>query len=216
MKAQEIIDSVKSKKLIAVITINDAKNAVPLAKALYNGGISAIELTLRTDAALESIKRIRAEVPEMVVAAGTVLTPKQIDEVVKAGAHWAVAPGTNPRVLQAAQDAELFFAPGIMTPSDIEAALEFGCRLLKFFPAGTTGGMKHLKAMSAPYNHLGLSYIPLGGVNTTNLADFVSDPLIAAVGGSWLAKPDQIKNGEFDKIQAQAEEAAKIIASVNK
>ncbi len=216
MKAQEIIDSVKSKKLIAVITINDAKNAVPLAKALYNGGISAIELTLRTDAALESIKRIRAEVPEMVVAAGTVLTPKQIDEVVKAGAHWAVAPGTNPRVLQAAKDAGLFFAPGIMTPSDIEAALEFGCRLLKFFPAGTTGGMKHLKAMSAPYNHLGLSYIPLGGVNTTNLADFVSDPLIAAVGGSWLAKPDQIKNGEFDKIQAQAEEAAKIIASVNK
>lgn len=216
MKAQEIIDSVKSKKLIAVITINDAKNAVPLAKALYNGGISAIELTLRTDAALESIRRIRAEVPEMVVAAGTVLTPKQIDEVVKAGAHWAVAPGTNPRVLQAAQDAGLFFAPGIMTPSDIEAALEFGCRLLKFFPAGTTGGMKHLKAMSAPYNHLGLSYIPLGGVNTTNLADFVSDPLIAAVGGSWLAKPDQIKNGEFDKIQAQAEEAAKIIASVNK
>lgn len=216
MKAQEIIDSVKSKKLIAVITINDAKNAVPLAKALYNGGISAIELTLRTDAALESIRRIRAEVPEMVVAAGTVLTPKQIDEVVKAGAHWAVAPGTNPRVLQAAKDAGLFFAPGIMTPSDIEAALEFGCRLLKFFPAGTTGGMKHLKAMSAPYNHLGLSYIPLGGVNTTNLADFVSDPLIAAVGGSWLAKPDQIKNGEFDKIQAQAEEAAKIIASVNK
>lgn len=216
MKAQEIIDSVKSKKLIAVITINDAKNAVPLAKALYNGGISAIELTLRTDAALESIKRIRAEVPEMVVAAGTVLTPKQIDEVVKAGAHWAVAPGTNPRVLQAAKDAGLFFAPGIMTPSDIEAALEFGCRLLKFFPAGTTGGMKHLKAMSAPYNHLGLSYIPLGGVNTTNLADFVSDPLIAAVGGSWLAKPDQIKNGEFDKIQAQAEEATKIIASVNK
>ncbi len=216
MKAQEIIDSVKSKKLIAVITINDTKNAVPLAKALYNGGISAIELTLRTDAALESIKRIRAEVPEMVVAAGTVLTPKQIDEVVKAGAHWAVAPGTNPRVLQAAKDAGLFFAPGIMTPSDIEAALEFGCRLLKFFPAGTTGGMKHLKAMSAPYNHLGLSYIPLGGVNTTNLADFVSDPLIAAVGGSWLAKPDQIKNGEFDKIQAQAEEAAKIIASVNK
>lgn len=216
MKAQEIIDSVKSKKLIAVITINDAKNAVPLAKALYNGGISAIELTLRTDAALESIRRIRAEVPEMVVAAGTVLTPKQIDEVVKAGAHWAVAPGTNPRVLQAAHDAGLFFAPGIMTPSDIEAALEFGCRLLKFFPAGTTGGMKHLKAMSAPYNHLGLSYIPLGGVNTTNLADFVSDPLIAAVGGSWLAKPDQIKNGEFDKIQAQAEEAAKIIASVNK
>lgn len=216
MKAQEIIDSVKSKKLIAVITINDAKNAVPLAKALYNGGISAIELTLRTDAALESIKRIRAEVPEMVVAAGTVLTPKQIDEVVKAGAHWAVAPGTNPRVLQAAKDAGLFFAPGIMTPSDIEAALEFDCRLLKFFPAGTTGGMKHLKAMSAPYNHLGLSYIPLGGVNTTNLADFVSDPLIAAVGGSWLAKPDQIKNGEFDKIQAQAEEATKIIASVNK
>lgn len=216
MKAQEIIDSVKSKKLIAVITINDAKNAVPLAKALYNGGISAIELTLRTDAALESIRKIRAEVPEMVVAAGTVLTPKQIDEVVKAGAHWAVAPGTNPRVLQAAHDAGLFFAPGIMTPSDIEAALEFGCRLLKFFPAGTTGGMKHLKAMSAPYNHLGLSYIPLGGVNTTNLADFVSDPLIAAVGGSWLAKPDQIKNGEFDKIQAQAEEAAKIIASVNK
>lgn len=205
-------DLISRKKIIAVLTIEDANDAVPVANALKAGGVTAIELTLRTPAALEAIKLIRAEVEGVTVAAGTVLRPEQIDDVVKAGADFAVSPGTNPRVIKAAKDAGLFFAPGIMTPSDIECALELGCKLLKFFPAGTSGGMKHLKAMSAPYNHLGLKYIPLGGITCSNVKETLSEKIIAAVGGSWLASPDLIKAKNFDKIQALASEAIAAIS----
>ena len=209
MNIREVIEQ---KKIIAVLTIDDANDAIPVAKALSAGGVSAIELTLRTPAALESIRRIRAEVPEMLVAAGTVLKPEQVDEVVKAGAHFAVSPGINPRVVKAAKDAGLFFGPGIMTPSEIEQALEFDCTLLKFFPAGTTGGLKHLNAMAAPYKHLGVKFIPLGGITCANVREILSDKLIAAVGCSWLAKPDVIKAKQFDNITALAREAMAAIA----
>ncbi|MFI3291093.1 MAG: bifunctional 4-hydroxy-2-oxoglutarate aldolase/2-dehydro-3-deoxy-phosphogluconate aldolase [Opitutales bacterium] len=202
---------IKAHKLIAVLTIEDENTAVPIAKALCEGGVKAIELTLRTATALESIRRIIAEVPEMTVSAGTVLEPKQVKQVIDAGAHFAVAPGCSRRVLEAAKEAGLAFAPGIMTPSDIEKALEYDCKILKFFPAGTTGGIKHLEAMSAPYNHLGVKYIPLGGVNVTNFASFVANPLIAAVGGSWLATPAQVKACDCEAIKAQALEASSIL-----
>lgn len=202
----------EEKKIIAVLTIEDANDAIPVAKALSAGGISAIELTLRTPAALEGIKRIRAEVPEVTVAAGTVLKPQQVDDVIKAGAHFAVSPGINPRVVKAAKEAGLFFGPGIMTPSDIEQALEFDCTLLKFFPAGTAGGLKHLNAMAAPYKHLGVKFIPLGGITCANVREILSDKLIAAVGGSWLAKPELIKAKQFDKITELAKEAMQAIA----
>ncbi len=198
-------------KLIAVLTIADENTAVPIAKALCEGGIKAIELTLRTPSALESIRRIVAEVPEMAVSAGTVLEPKQVKEVIAAGAHFAVAPGCSRRVLDAAKEAGLAFAPGIMTPTDIETALEYDCKILKFFPAGTSGGIKHLEAMSAPYNHLGVKYIPLGGVNLSNFASFVANPLIAAVGGSWSATPAQVKACDCEAIKAQALEASNIL-----
>ncbi|MBR4597228.1 MAG: bifunctional 4-hydroxy-2-oxoglutarate aldolase/2-dehydro-3-deoxy-phosphogluconate aldolase [Opitutales bacterium] len=198
---------IEEKKIIAVLTIDDAKDAVNVANALKAGGVTAIELTLRTPAALESIRRIRGEVEGMTIAAGTVLKPEQIDGVVKAGADFAVSPGINPRVVKAAQDAGLFFGPGIMTPSEIEMALEFGCTLLKFFPAGTTGGLKHLNAMAAPYKHLGVKFIPLGGITCANVKEILSDKLIAAVGGSWLAKPDVINSGNFAEIERLAREA---------
>ncbi len=209
---KDMKEIIAQKKIIAVLTIDDAKDAVPLANALAAGGISAIELTLRTPAALEAIRRIKGEVPEVLVAAGTVLRPDQVGEVVKAGADFAVAPGMNPRVVKAAHDAGLFFGPGIMTPSEIEAALEFGCTLLKFFPAGTTGGLKHLNAMAAPYKHLGVKFIPLGGITQANVREILADPLIAAVGGSWLAKPELVKAGRFDEITRIAREAAGAVA----
>lgn len=205
---KDMKEIIAQKKIIAVLTIDDAKDAVPLANALAAGGISAIELTLRTPAALEAIRRIKGEVPEVLVAAGTVLRPDQVGEVVKAGADFAVAPGMNPRVVKAAHDAGLFFGPGIMTPSEIEAALEFSCTLLKFFPAGTTGGLKHLNAMAAPYKHLGVKFIPLGGITQANVREILADPLIAAVGGSWLAKPELVRAGRFDEITRIAREAA--------
>lgn len=202
---------IEEKKIIAVLTIDNAKDAVPVANALKAGGVTAIELTLRTPAALEAIRRIRGEVEGVTVAAGTVLKSEQVKQVVEAGADFAVSPGINPRVVKAAQDAGLFFGPGIMTPSEIEMALELDCTLLKFFPAGTTGGLKHLNAMAAPYKHLGVKFIPLGGITCANVKEILSDKLIAGVGGSWLAKPDVINSGNFAEIERLAREVTEVI-----
>lgn len=211
-----IPDSIKTRiseaGIVAVLVIDDAANAVGLARALLAGGIGVMELTLRTDAALDSLRAIRAEAPEMLAGIGTVLTPAQVHAAKDAGAAFAVAPGFNPRVVGAARDAELPFAPGICTPSDIEGALEFGCNVLKFFPAESCGGLKRLNDMAAPYAHLGLRYIPLGGINAGNLASYVASPLVAAVGGSWLAKRETIAARGWDAIAANAREAKAIIA----
>ncbi|MES1167330.1 MAG: bifunctional 4-hydroxy-2-oxoglutarate aldolase/2-dehydro-3-deoxy-phosphogluconate aldolase, partial [Pseudomonadota bacterium] len=151
MFPDELMKRVGGAGVIAVLTVDDPVDAVPLARALAAGGVTAIELTLRTPRALESIRRIRAEMPETLIGAGTVLNPGQLDEVKKAGALFAVAPGCNPSTLRAAKEMGLPFAPGVATPSDVEIAVEHGCRLLKFFPAGTSGGLAHLAAMGAPF-----------------------------------------------------------------
>ena len=205
-----LLQTIEKSGVIAVLVIDDAEHAIPVAKALWDGGIRAMELTLRTDAAIESLQRIRAEVPEMVAGIGTVLTSDQVSEVQAAGAQFAVAPGLNPSVVQVAQDLGLPFAPGIATPSDIEMAIELGCRELKFFPAEPSGGLSYLKSMAAPYAHLGLRYVPLGGVNADNLADYLSDPQVIAVGGSWLAKRDAIAAEDWEGIRARAAEAITI------
>src|SRR5262245_58576804 len=137
--------------IVAVLILDRVEDAVPVARALLEGGVNAIELTFRTPAALEALKQVRAEVPDMIVGAGTILTPEQVRLAKEAGAHFGVAPGMNARVLAAARDAGLSFAPGIATPSDIEAALEHGCQLLKFFPAEPCGGLSYLNAIAAPY-----------------------------------------------------------------
>lgn len=197
--------------IVAVLVIDDAANAVALAKALLQGGVDVMELTLRTDAALDSLRAIKAEVPEMLAGIGTVLTPDQVAAAQDAGADFAVAPGFNPRVVGAAKERGLPFAPGICTPSDIEGALEFGCTTLKYFPAETSGGLPHLQNIAAPYQHLGIRYIPLGGVNAKNLSAYVGSPLVAAVGGSWLAKRDTIAAQDWEGITATCQEARKII-----
>ena len=199
-----------------MLVVENADDAVPVAQALLDAGVNAMELTLRTPAAIESLRRIRTEVPEIVAGIGTVLTPEQLEDVAKAGAQFAVAPGTNPRVIKAAQDLGIPFAPGVATPSDIELAVELGCRELKFFPAETSGGLKHLKSMAAPYAHLGLRYIPLGGVNADNLQTYLEDPLILAVGGSWLAKRDAIEQHDWDGIRGRASTAMEIARQARK
>jgi 2-dehydro-3-deoxyphosphogluconate aldolase/(4S)-4-hydroxy-2-oxoglutarate aldolase len=205
--------TIEQSGIIAVLVLEDSSKAVPLARALLDGGIRAIELTLRTPAALDSLRAIRSEVPEMIVGAGTVLQPEQIASVCDAGASFAVSPGLNPRVLAAARAANLPFAPGIATPSDIEAALEHGCSLLKFFPSEPSGGLNFLRSIAAPYAHLGLRYIPLGGINETNLASYASDPLIAAIGGSWLAPKPMIQAADWQGITALASSAVSAIAA---
>lgn len=199
--------------IIAVLVIDRVEDAVPLAKALLAGGVDVMELTLRTPAALDALKAIRADVPEMLAGVGTILTTDQVQQVVEAKAAFGVAPGVNPRILAAAREAGLSFAPGILTPSDIEASLEHGCKILKFFPAEPSGGLAYLKAMTAPYAHLGLKFVPLGGLNAKNMASYLSDSQVAALGGSWLAPRDLIKAGEWDQITGLAADAVQIIKS---
>lgn len=199
--------------IVAVLIIDRVEDAVPLAEALLAGGVNAMELTLRTPAAIDSLKAIRAGVPDMLAGVGTILTTDQVKQVVDAGGAFGVAPGVNPRILTAAREAGLPFAPGILTPSDIEVSLEHGCKILKFFPAEPSGGLSYLKAMAAPYAHLGLKFVPLGGVNAKNMASYLADPSIAALGGSWLAPRELIKATEWEKITALAAEAVAIIKS---
>ena len=213
MKSQfddSLLTQIEQCGVVAVLVIDNEDHAVPVAKALLEGGITAMELTLRTPAAIGALNKIRTEIPEMVAGIGTVLTPEQIQTVHDAGGQFAVAPGTNPRVIQAAQKIGLPFAPGVATPSDIETAVELGCRELKFFPAEPSGGLKYLKSMAAPYAHLGLRYVPLGGVNADNLGTYMSDPLIMAVGGSWLAKRDAINSEDWTGIRDRAAQAVEI------
>jgi len=170
--------------VIAVLMIDRADDAVSLARALLAGGVDSIELTLRTEAALECLRRIRREVPEMTLGVGTILTPQQVNQAKEAGASFGVAPGMNPRVVAEALRIGLPFAPGVCTPTDIELALEAGCRVLKFFPSEPCGGLPYLRTIAAPFMHLGVQFIPLGGVGPANAAQYLSEPSRSVAPGS--------------------------------
>ncbi|MFK7925259.1 MAG: bifunctional 4-hydroxy-2-oxoglutarate aldolase/2-dehydro-3-deoxy-phosphogluconate aldolase [Bacteroidia bacterium] len=210
----EIIKHLDETGVVAVLIVEAVKHAIPLARALLKGGVSAIELTLRTPAALEAGRLIKKEVPEITLGFGTVLTVDQVKAVVDVGADFAVAPGCNPRIIAEAYKQGLAFAPGIMTPSDIELAVEQGCRVLKYFPAETTGGMKHLNSMAGPYQYLGLQFIPLGGLNINNARSYLESPIVSAIGGSWLAKPHLIQAEDWDAISQNAQEIRALIQEV--
>jgi 2-dehydro-3-deoxyphosphogluconate aldolase/(4S)-4-hydroxy-2-oxoglutarate aldolase len=195
------------KAVVAVLVVDRVEDAVPVARALVAGGVTAMELTLRTPVAVDALRAIRGQVPEMTAGIGTILTVEQVREVREAGAAFGVSPGCNPRVVRAAREAGLDFAPGIATPTEIEVALEHGCRLLKLFPAEPIGGLPYLRSAAAPYLHLGLQFIPLGGVSPANAREWLADPLIAAIGGSWLAPRDLIKAGRWGDITRNAAEA---------
>ena len=152
--------------------------------------------------------------PEITLGFGTVLTVDQVKSVVDVGADFAVSPGCNPKIISEARKQGLSFAPGIMTPTDIEIAIQEGCRILKFFPAATSGGMEHLESMSAPYNHLRLKFIPLGGCNIDNASSYLSSPLITAIGGTWIAKRPLIQAEDWDTITKNAEEIRNLIAKI--
>ena len=200
--------------LISVMVVDDPTRAVQLAKALLDGGVDIMELTLRTAKALECLSAITRQVPEMLAGAGTILFPEQVEQVVAAGAAFGVAPGTNPAVLRRADQLNLPFAPGVATPTDIDVAVQAGCRLLKFFPAEQSGGLNMLASIKAPYAHLGLQYVPLGGVTTSNLSNWLTDPDVLAVGGSWLAKKEVIEASRWDEITQTSREACEIVRLV--
>jgi len=214
--SESVLEKINDSGVIISLVLEELKHAVPVAKALIKGGVDIIELTLRTPVAMEGAKAIIQEVPEAVVGFGTVLTEKQVEQCAKVGAHFAVAPGCNPKIIKASKDCNLSFAPGIATPTDIEMALSEGCRVLKYFPAETSGGIKHLTNMSAPYKHLGLSFLPLGGINPSNVASYLESPLVGAIGGSWIAKTDMIKEEAWEEITKNALEIKRIINQIRK
>ena len=196
--------------LIAVLVIDDISAAVPLAEVLLESGVRAMELTLRTPVALDALREIRQHVPAMTPGVGTVLTREQVREVKSAGAAFGVAPGLNRAVLEEASKQGLPFAPGVATPTDIEAAVECGCRVLKFFPAEANGGLPYLKSMAAPYLHLDLRFIPLGGLSERNFGAYLASPLVGAVGGSWIAPRSLIQEKNWPEIRRRAETAVRI------
>lgn len=204
-------DRIQKSGVVATIIIEDPDAAVPLANALCDGGVDCIELTLRTEGALEALRRMAGEVPRALVGAGTVLTPGQVHACVEAGARFGVAPGTNPRVIQEAQRAGWSFAPGVCTPSDVERALELGCTLLKFFPCEPCGGLSYLRSIAAPFTHLGVQFIPLGGIDEHNAASYLGEPLVPAIGGSWIAPKTLIQQGSWDAIASRARAIRELI-----
>lgn len=207
----QMTERVRKTRILAVTHLESADHAEPLARALFAGGITGMELTLRTSAGLESIRRIKLACPDMLVGAGTVLNEHQVAAVHGAGADFAVAPGFNPAVVKAAQQAGLCFAPGVCTPSDIECALALGCRLLKFFPCEPSGGLPYLTSIAAPYLHLGVQFIPLGGIHPGNARSYLASPIIAALGGSWLAPVERMQAGDWESIQGFAAEARQLV-----
>jgi len=207
---KSIIETIKMAKIIAVLIIEEKRHVRPLIESLLEGGVNAIELTLRTKIAPEAIDIISSEYPEILCGVGTILTPEQTLLAKESGASFGVSPGLNRRVIEAARENNLPFFPGVSTPSDIEAALEYDYRLLKFFPAEPMGGIPYLKSINAPYKHLGISYLPLGGVSADNLHSYLKEDIIGGVGGSWIASPKLISDENWGQIVNNAKEAIAI------
>lgn len=209
-----VMDAVAEIGVVPVIAIESADYALPLADALLAGGLPVVEITFRTAAAADVIRILARERPALLTGAGTVLTPETVQTAFDAGARFAVAPGLNPRVVQAARELNLPFVPGIANPSDIEAGLELGCKLLKFFPAEALGGTKLLEAFSAPYKHTGVRFMPTGGASMANLESYLKIGTVAAVGGTWIAKKEDMAAGKWDEIAARCREAHAVVKKV--
>ncbi len=191
--------------VIPMIAIDDADNALRLADTLSEGGLPIVEITFRTEAGQAAIRTIAGQRPDCLLGAGTILTVDQLKAARDAGASFGVSPGFNPKVVAEAVRMGFAFSPGVMTPSDVEAALDAGLRVLKYFPAEAAGGVKVLKALTGPYKHTGVKFMPTGGINTENFMEYLALDVVLAVGGSWVAKRDDIAAGNWDKIKANCQ-----------
>jgi len=201
----KVLEEISLIGIVPVVKIDDAKDAAPLAKALCDGGLPCAEVTFRTAAAKEAISIMAKEYPDMLIGAGTVLTTKQVDDAIEAGAKFIVSPGLNPEVVKYCVDKGIPVTPGCANPSDIETALSFGLEVVKFFPAEAAGGLPMIKAMSAPYT--GVKFMPTGGINASNINDYLAFPKIIACGGSWMVSDKLISSGNFEEITRLTAEA---------
>ena len=196
-------------KLIPVVVIPNAEQALPLAEALLEGGLACAEITFRTEAAEAAIRKIEDNVPEMLLGAGTVITREQAERAIGAGARFIVSPGFSPEVADYCREAGTAYYPGVATPTEVQMALQRGLTDLKFFPAEAAGGIKLLKAIAAPFPQV--RFIPTGGINASNLLDYLALPQVLACGGSWMVKKQLIAEGRFEEITRLVAEAMRLV-----
>ena len=209
LSTDDAVARLRAIRIVPVVTIEDPSDAIPLGRALIEGGLACAEITFRTQRASEALKRLATELPDLFVGAGTVLTPDQVTRALDAGAQFIVAPGFNPRVVDACLERGVPVFPGIATPTEVEAALEKGLRTLKFFPAEQAGGLDFLKAIAAPY--VDVSFMPTGGINLTNVVHYLAFKRVVACGGSWMAPSEWIAAKQFDRIRDAAARAAEVV-----
>jgi len=207
-----ILQKISEIKIVPVVAIDRAEDAVALGEALTKGGIPCAEVTFRTDAAEEAIRIMSRKFPDMLIGAGTVLKTEQVDRAVAAGAKFIVSPGLNPKVVKYCVDKGIPMVPGCANPSDIEAALEFDLDVVKIFPAEALGGLPLIKAMSAPYGNV--KFMPTGGINAGNITKYLEFKKIIACGGSWMVDKKLIAEGRFDEIERLCKEAVELVKSI--
>lgn len=207
-----VLDTIQRTAVVPVVVLDDAKDAIPTAKALLAGGVDVMEITFRTTAAADSIKAVSENCPEMLVGAGTVVTLDQCKQALECGAQFIVSPGFDPEVVAWCVERNVPITPGCVTPTEIMAAMKLGLNVVKFFPAGVYGGLKAMKALSAPFG--GIKFIPTGGVDAKNLKEYLEAPFVHAVGGSWLCLKKEIAAGNFDAVTALCREASEIVKEV--
>lgn len=203
------------KKLLPAVTLNNVDAALMLAETYLKAGLDVMEITFRTDTAVSAIRGIQKNYPEMKIGAGTLLSVDHVKAAQDAGAQFGLSPGLNEKVALAANENSFPFIPGVSTPSEIEKALDFGFNVLKLFPAGLLGGPAYIKSLEGPYGKTGILYIPMGGVNRTNLSEYLMNPFVLAAGGSWIAPGDLIKNKQFGKISEVVRQSLEIAQSVS-
>lgn len=200
MPETRIIDTISKSRIIPVVVLEHVNDAIPLAEALLEGGLDVMEITLRTKAAPQCIELIANRLPDMLLGAGTVITKDQVRQARDLGAQFALAPGLNPEIVETANSVGLFFAPGVMTPSDIECALSHECKWLKFFPASAVGGPSMIRSISGPYAHTGIRLLPTGGISADTMMQYLAIPIVAAIGGSWMVDAELVRNKNWKTI----------------
>lgn len=207
-----ISEQIMKAGIVPVVVLDKAEDAIPLANALLAGGVNFMEITLRTACALDAIKLVSANVPDMIVGAGTVINVEQAKKAVDAGAKFIVSPGLSVETVKWCNENDITCCPGCVTPTEIMTAISLGLKVVKFFPANVYGGIKAIKALSAPFGDV--KFLPTGGVSADNMAEFLEVKSVAAVGGSWICTKADVNNGEFEKITKLSKEATDIIKSI--
>ena len=214
MQEKALMEKMERCGVIPVIAIESPTLALPLADALIKGGLPVAEITFRTESAGEAIQILKKERPEILLGAGTILTVTDLVRAREYGAQFGVAPGFNPEIVKKAQQIGLPFFPGVMTPTEIEKGLSMGIKWMKYFPSEASGGVKMLKAVSAPFAHLGVRFIPTGGVNMDNLTEYLRQKFVLAVGGTWIATKEMISGKEWDAIRTNAQAAKERVSEI--